>query len=46
MEISRWLEDVMKAYPHLKGTVVNGQWTAFIQHFTTQWPLKALYNTA
>ena len=24
----------------------NGKQTAFIQHFSNQWPLKALYNTA
>ena len=25
---------------------VNGEWTAFTQHFSNQWPLKALYNIA
>ena len=27
-------------------SLVNGIWTAFIQHFSNQWPLKALYNSA
>ena len=26
--------------------VVNGEWSAVIQRFSNQWPLKALYNIA
>ena len=26
--------------------LVNGKWTAFIQRFSNQWPLKTLYNIA
>ena len=38
------VEVLVKAQGAEGGAEVNGKWTAFIQHFSNQWPLKVLFR--
>ena len=42
--LGRGVEVLVKAQGAEGGAEVNSKWTAFIQHFSNQWPLKVLFR--